>query len=191
MVTTYLIDTNILVYAYNEDVEFHEEALKIIEDALNKNINAVIADKNLFEFFAIITDDRRVENPITIEEAIEIINLLINSNIKILYSSPFVLSKILELAEKYKIKKQEIFDIGLIALMIENKIDTIITANERHFKNIKEISVLNPFKQKQRKEDKNEAVDSLPSNEKPQEPEDTGQDDKLEHFEEGEEEGSQ
>jgi predicted nucleic acid-binding protein len=155
MATTYLIDTNILVYAYNEDVEFHEEALEIIEDALNKNINAVIADKNLFEFFAIITDDRRVENPITIEEAIEIINLLINSNIKILYSSPFVLSKILELTKKYKIKKQEIFDISLIALMIQNKIDTIITANERHFKNIKEISVLNPFKQ--RKEAKEEA----------------------------------
>jgi predicted nucleic acid-binding protein len=83
MATTYLIDTNILVYAYNEDVEFHEKALKIIEDALNKNINAV-------------------------------------------------------------------------------------TANERHFKNIKEISVLNPFKQQQQKEDKNEAVDSLPRNDKPE-----------------------
>ena len=51
METTYLIDTNILVYAYNEDVEFHEEALKILENALNKNIHAAIADKSLFEFF--------------------------------------------------------------------------------------------------------------------------------------------
>jgi predicted nucleic acid-binding protein len=83
MAAIYLIDTNILVYAYNEDVEFHEEALKIIEDALNKKIKAVIAD---------------------------------------------------------------------------------ITANERHFKNIKEISVLNPFKQQ--KEDKKEEVDRLPRNEK-------------------------
>jgi len=31
MATTYLIDTNVLVYAYNEDVEFYEEALKILE----------------------------------------------------------------------------------------------------------------------------------------------------------------
>jgi predicted nucleic acid-binding protein len=35
METTYLIDTYILVYAYNEDVEFHEEALRILENALN------------------------------------------------------------------------------------------------------------------------------------------------------------
>lgn len=62
METTYLIDTNILVYAYNEDVEFHEEALKILENALNKNIHAAIADKSLFEFFAIITDKKCKRN---------------------------------------------------------------------------------------------------------------------------------
>ena len=70
-----------------------------------------------------------------------------DSNIKIIYSSPFGFLKTLELAGKYKIKRQEIFDTNLVALMIQNKIDTIITANEKHFKNIKEINVLNPFKQ--------------------------------------------
>ena len=43
--------------------------------------------------------------------------------------------------------KQEIFDINLVALMIQNKIDTIITADDKHFINIKEINVINPFKQ--------------------------------------------
>ena len=43
--------------------------------------------------------------------------------------------------------KQEIFDINLVALMIQNKIDTIITADDKHFKNTKEINVINPFKQ--------------------------------------------
>ena len=38
MENTYLIDTNILVYAYNEDSEFHEKSLKILENALNKNL---------------------------------------------------------------------------------------------------------------------------------------------------------
>lgn len=147
MATTYLIDTNVLVYAYNEDVEFHEEALKILENALNKKIKGVIADKNLFEFFAIITDQRRVENPVAVDEAIEIIEFLVNSNIKIIYSSPLVFSETIELIKKYGSKKQEIFDINLAALMIRNKVDTVITANEKHFQNIEEISVLNPFKQ--------------------------------------------
>lgn len=148
METTYLIDTNILVYAYNEDVDFHEEALRILENALNKNIDAAIADKNLFEFFAVITDKRRIENPVSTNEAIEIIDFLVNSNIKIVYSSPFTFLKTLELTNKYKIRKQDIFDINLVALMIQNKIGIIITANDKHFKKIKEINVLNPFKQK-------------------------------------------
>lgn len=152
MATTYLIDTNILVYAYNEDSNFHEKALKLLENALNKNIYAVIADKNLFEFFAVITDSRRVENPITIDEAIEIINFLVDSNIKIIYSSSFVFLKTIELVRRYKIKRQEIFDINLVSLMIQNKIDTIITANDRHFKKIKEIKVFNPFKQQKENE---------------------------------------
>lgn len=48
--------------------------------------------------------------------------------------------------------KQEIFDINLVALMIQNKIDTIITADDKHFKNIKEINVINPFKQENKEE---------------------------------------
>ena len=147
METTYLIDTNVIVYAYNESVEFHESALKILENALNKNIKAVIADKSLFEFFAIITDKRRVESPVSTDEAIETIHFLVASNITIIYSSPYTFLRTLELANKYKIRKQEIFDLNLVALMLQNEVDTIITANEKHFKDIKEIKVFNPFTQ--------------------------------------------
>jgi hypothetical protein len=77
-----------------------------------------------------------VGNPVTTDEAIEILDFLMDSNIKIIYSSPFVVLKTLDLAGKYKIKSQSIFDLNLVALMIQNKIDTIITAK-----------VNNPFKQ--------------------------------------------
>jgi len=41
--------------------------------------------------------------------------------------------------------------------MIQNKIDTIITANDRHFRDRKEINVINPFKQQ-----KNEKTGNVP-----------------------------
>ncbi|UCH95185.1 MAG: hypothetical protein JSV88_33755 [Candidatus Aminicenantes bacterium] len=91
-----------------------------------------------------------------------------DSNIKIIYSSPFSFLKTLEFIRKYKIKKQEIFDINLVALMIQNKIDTIITADDKHFKNIKEINILNPFKQ-QKKEETENVPESLEHNEKSEE----------------------
>lgn len=53
---TYLIDTNILVYAFNLDSEFNNQAMRIMDDAINGEIKAFIAEKSLYEFFAIITD---------------------------------------------------------------------------------------------------------------------------------------
>jgi len=145
MQNTFLIDTNILVYAYNKSSQFHHKALEIIENALNRNIVAAISDKNLFEFFVIITDGKRVEKPISVDGAIEVIDFLINSNIRIIYSSSFTLLKTFELAKYYKIAKQKLFDIVIVAIMIENKIQTILTANEKDFRNFKEIKTVNPF----------------------------------------------
>ncbi len=102
MKNTFLIDTNIIVYAYNSNVKYHEKA-------------------------------------------VEIINFIISSNINIIYSTPNVLIKSFELVKKYKIKKQNIFDINLVALMISNKINTIITLNTKDFDKIEEITTLNPF----------------------------------------------
>ena len=145
MTTISLIDTNILVYAYNESAPFHEKALEILESALNDEFNAVISDKNLFELWAIITDPKRVEKPQSIEQAHKVINFLINSNIKIIYPSSFTMLKTFELTDKYRISRQHIFDVIFVALMIENKIKTILTANDKHFKQFKEIKVINPF----------------------------------------------
>ena len=133
MMSTYLIDTNLIVYAYNEDDKNHSRSKEIIEIALNGMIEACIADKNLLEFFAIITDSRRVEKPITIDEATQIVDFLVNSRIKIIYSTPFTFLKTFELVKKYKISKQKIFDMILVALMIENKVHTIFTGNEKDF----------------------------------------------------------
>ena len=57
MQNTFLIDTNILVYAYNETSQFHQKALELVENVLNETIVAAISDKNLFEFFVIITQE--------------------------------------------------------------------------------------------------------------------------------------
>jgi predicted nucleic acid-binding protein len=145
MKNTYLIDTNIIVYAFNVDSKYHEKSLKIIEDSLNGIIDASIAEKTLYEFFAVVTDERRVEFPLSINEAKKIINVVLSSKIKILYSNNKSLNKSLDIAEKYLIKKQDIFDLVLVGIMIENEIENIITVNDKHFKIIDEINVINPF----------------------------------------------
>ncbi|MFC2131177.1 type II toxin-antitoxin system VapC family toxin [Bacteroidota bacterium] len=142
MKNTCLIDTNLIVYALNKDSEFHKECLAIMSAALNGKLKAAIAEKSLYEFYAITTDKRRVEKPVSVKKATEIIELLIGSKIDILYSSPASISKTIELIRKYKVRKQDIFDYVLIGIMLASSITQIYTYNKKDFSRIKEIRVL-------------------------------------------------
>jgi len=142
---TYLIDTNIIIYAYNLNSDLHEQALNIMQSALNNEMRAYIADKSLYEFFAIITDSKRVEEPVSVKEAVEVLNLIKSSNIKIIIPSFNTMGILLGLLEKYNIGKQRIFDFVLAAMAIDNNIETILTRNDKDFAMLDEINILNPF----------------------------------------------
>ena len=55
-----VIDTNVLVYAADESSEFHE-ASRTLRD--RENIGLAVTPQILMEFYAIITNPRRVASP--------------------------------------------------------------------------------------------------------------------------------
>jgi len=142
---TYLIDTNILIYAYNTDSELHEPALNLMQEAINGEMDAYIADKTLYEFYAIVTDNKRVENPVEPSEAIEVIEFIRNSKIEVILPTIKTISILTQLLEKYNIRKQKIFDAVLAAIGIENNIKIILTRNDKDFDFYEEIAAINPF----------------------------------------------
>jgi len=142
---TYLIDTNILIYAYNTDSELHEPALNLMQEAINGEMDAYIADKTLYEFYAIVTDNKRVENPVEPSEAIEVIEFIRNSKIEVILPTIKTISILTQLLEKYNIRKQKIFDAVLAAMGIENNIKIILTRNDKDFDFYEEIAAINPF----------------------------------------------
>ena len=62
-----LLDTNILVHAYNEASSQQKAASNIVEKAMNGELEACIAQQVLFEFFAVITNPKRVESPMPLD----------------------------------------------------------------------------------------------------------------------------
>jgi predicted nucleic acid-binding protein len=67
-----LLDTNILVHAYNEASTHQKTASKIIERAMDGEIEACVAEQVLFEFFAVITNPDRVESPLPLDKAADL-----------------------------------------------------------------------------------------------------------------------
>jgi predicted nucleic acid-binding protein len=64
-----LLDTNILVHAYNKSSPNQEQASKILKQAMQGEIQACLSPQVLYEFFAVVTSAKRVEHPISSTEA--------------------------------------------------------------------------------------------------------------------------
>jgi predicted nucleic acid-binding protein len=67
-----LLDTNILVHAYNQASPHKKVASSIIKRAMAGAIQACIAQQVLFQFFAVITNAKRVEFPLPPDKAAEL-----------------------------------------------------------------------------------------------------------------------
>lgn len=88
-----------------------------------------------------------MEKPVGVKEAIETINFIISSKIKIIMPTTNSMNILFNLLKKYNIKKQKIFDFVLAAMAIDHKIKIILTRNEKDFSVsvIEELNVINPF----------------------------------------------
>jgi len=102
----FLIDSNILVYAYNEDSPYHQKAAEIRDKAVLGEIPCCLTPQNLYEFFSIITDSRKINNPLPTEKAINELEKYYSSKISMIYPLETTPLKVMELAYKYQIKRQ-------------------------------------------------------------------------------------
>lgn len=142
-----LLDTNILVYAANKDCEFHEIALKTRNRVINGELRGCVSLQNLVEFYSVITSSKRIEKPLTPEVSWEEINKYARSeNILKVGFSETALNILGNLSRKYKIIAQDIYDLKIVATMLANQVDTIVTINEDDFIKYSEIKVINPAK---------------------------------------------
>ena len=140
-----LIDTNVLVYRADQDSTFHLPSVNLISRGLRGDISLCLAPQNLTEFYAVMTNPKRVTNPIDPMAArVEIERYLQSQNIRKIYQTADLIPKLLELINQYPPTRQQIFDLQLIATMLVNDITRIYTFNAKHFQPYQEIEVIVP-----------------------------------------------
>jgi len=140
-----LLDANILIYSHQSLSEFHARSREILEKGLKRELSLCICPQVICEFYAVVTNPRRVTNPISAEEATaEIEKYLYAQNILMIYPGPGIMEAILDLLKRYGVTKQKIFDLQLVATMLINNVTHIYTFNKDDFSQFKEIEVLEP-----------------------------------------------
>jgi predicted nucleic acid-binding protein len=135
-----LIDSNILVYSYDKsEQKKHQKAKEIVKQAWIKK-DAVLSMQNLAEFYSIIT--RKTKKPMPLDTAKQIILDLIDGFEILRYDENSIINAI----NNQAIYKIPFWDSLIVSVMEENSIDSIITENEKDFKKVKWLKVINPFK---------------------------------------------
>lgn len=143
--TASLFDTNVLVYANNADSPFHSQCRALVEKAIAGGIDAVIAVQNLVELYAVITDKRRVERPLSPDDGRKLIEFYATvDGLRIIAPSAKSLSILTGLMAEQNPKSQNIFDFLLVATMMEHAVAEIYTYNVDHFNPFKTIIVSRP-----------------------------------------------
>lgn len=139
-----LIDTVVLVHAYTVSDDYkHRTALSLMERVWGGE-EAVTTLQNLCELFFVVT--RKAEKPISASAAETIVKgILTGTQWRVIDRSPETVFKAIELVELHR---APFWDALIAACMLEQQVHTIVTENERDFRRIPGITVINPFKAK-------------------------------------------
>ncbi len=135
-----LVDTNILVYAYDRsERKKHELAKEAVKSNWARQTGA-LSIQNLVEFHSIVTG--KIQKPLALDRAKQIVLDLIDGFEILKYSESTIINAI----NNQAIYKIPFWDALIVATMEENSIETIITENEKDFKKVKWVKTINPFK---------------------------------------------
>lgn len=141
-----VLDTNILVHAYNKSSPYQKSASRVIKKAMQGEIEAYLAPQILYEFFAIVTNPRRVEQPMPLDEASDLcMDLWECREIEKVNPTPLAPKEVFKLAKELNLSKGRVFDCILAVTAKENKLEAVYTENVDDFKNYSFIKAVNPL----------------------------------------------
>ena len=142
-----LFDTNILVHSHNRASPHQKKAAGIIKRAMRGELEAYVTPQILYEFFAAVTNPKRVEKPLSPKETLDIcLDLLDCREIGKVEPSRGTPKEVLKLAGEFGLSGPEIFDCLIAVTARENGVKAIYTENVDHFKRYKFLKAVNPLR---------------------------------------------
>jgi toxin-antitoxin system PIN domain toxin len=139
------VDANILVYAVYRDTPQHAASRAWLERAVRGEVKICLTSQVLAEFFAIVTNPKRVSDPRTPDDAVTAIEAtLALPGATLLPVAPQVTSRWLEMLRHHPVRGGAVFDLQLIATLAANGVDRICTFNRADFERFPGLEIVTP-----------------------------------------------
>ncbi len=140
-----VLDANILVYAVEADAPQHAISRALIEAARDPATVLYLTSQVLCEFYAVVTNSRRVAVPRSPAEALDAISILLAlPGIRVLPTPVRAVAGWMALLQRHPVTGRDVFDLQLVATMQANTVQRIYTFNTRDFEGFPELTVIAP-----------------------------------------------
>ncbi len=131
-----LVDTNVLIYAFNVSSPKHKMAKSVLEG----RGDLVLAHQNLLEFLRVVTHPV-YRKKIRLEMVNKFVGLL-EDNLRVVYPTELTWEIFKNLKIKYEVGGNLVFDTYLVATMLSWGIKRIVTDNQKDLGKFEEIGVV-------------------------------------------------
>ena len=140
------LDTNILVYALNEEAIESPSALRLLNQALAQADQWIIADQTYFELYAVLRNPRIWTRPMSGAEASKRIDFFRNKSgfLKCAYH-PNQWEHISTPLRRKNFPARRIFDVVLAKTLIANGVTHFHTRNVKDFEHLGFSKLVNPI----------------------------------------------
>ncbi|HBI45665.1 MAG TPA: hypothetical protein DDY78_22855 [Planctomycetales bacterium] len=143
--TIEMVDTNVLVYSVAASAPQRAASRSLVDRAKEPSAGLCVFPHLLAEFFAVITNPKRVSSPKTPEEALAAIEeFLALPGLTVLPLPAEVVARWVQLIRSQPVKGAEVFDRQTAAGMLLHGIENIYTYNLADFQGIPGITAKEP-----------------------------------------------
>ena len=139
------LDTNLLVYAYREDSEFHSAAMEYLRPVIEGGSPWALPWTCVHEFIGVVTSGRVYKPASSLAHALGFLDSLMTSpRLHLLSESPGYFEKLCELALAAKLSGPRIHDARIAALCLHHGVCELWTA-DRDFSAFPQLKTRNPL----------------------------------------------
>jgi predicted nucleic acid-binding protein len=138
------VDTNVLLRSFSQNMELHEQAKNLLFELVDADFEMWISRQIIREFLVQCTHPRTFPEPMPMDDVQKLLDEIQN-NFHIADETATVTLQLLELLKTYPTRGKQIHDANIVASMLVNGVDTLLTMNITDFQRYKDRISLIPL----------------------------------------------
>ncbi|RMF79284.1 MAG: PIN domain-containing protein [Chloroflexi bacterium] len=144
MAARVFVDTNILLRVTLKQINRHDEVDALVKRIIREDSELWISGQVIREFIVQVTHPRTLAQPLTIKQVVQEIEVM-KPLFQIADETVIVREKLLKLLQEYPTVGKQVHDANIVATMLANDIDTLLTLNTKDFQRFAEqITLISP-----------------------------------------------